>query len=308
NLGGTKSEVILGLAGLLFPLLCIFLVIKYLAPSFNRKVALMTSATSGDSEIKKGKPVGQKNYVSFWSRLLTNSKAEKGSFEFTWKMTARSRDFKLKVYPSIGYLLVYVVVVVLNNKRINLSELGQNETQSKVLIISALYFMSFLLTTAISQMVYSDKFKAAWLFYTGPLHKPGEIVSGAAKAVVMKFYVPIVVLITTAGLLLSGAAVLPNIILGLFNQVLISALRVYIGHKYFPFSMHQSNAVKTGAFLRGLGALFLSGLIAVGHYLLYSILPAIILCAVLSIVATWLLFDAIKKTGWQQIMSRYAEE
>jgi ABC-2 type transport system permease protein len=308
RLGGTAGEVVFAFMGFLFPLLCVFLVVKYLAPSFNRKLSLITTATASEPATKKTMVGKRKSYARFWSRLVTGSNAEKGSFEFTWKMTARSRDFKLKVYPSMGYLVVYVFIVLFGNKGFHFENTRENMGSNKILIVSALYFTSLLLSMAISQMVYSEKYKAGWIYFTSPLQSPGEVIAGAAKAVIVKFYLPIVMVIVVAGLFVAGPVILPNIIFGLFNQVLIAALLVYIGKKYFPFSMHQSNQAKTGSFLRGFSILIVSGFIAVGHFLLYTILPAVLLCSVLSIVASWLIFDSLKKTSWSRVMSRYADE
>lgn len=311
NFSGSTGEIGYGIAGLLFPVLCVFLVVKFLAPSFNRKLALITAGTGEPVEAPAGKKASlgrKKTYAAFWSRLLTSSAAEKGAFEFTWKMTGRSRDFKLKVYPSMGYLVVYVLLIVFNNKRFDFSSLQRATSGSKVIIISALYFTSLLLTMAVTQMAYSEKFKAGWLYFTAPLQRPGEVIAGAVKAVIVKFYLPIVVVLTVAGLFIVGPSVLPNVALGLFNQVLIAALLVYIGQKYFPFSVHQSNQEKTGSFLRGFSLLMISGFIGLGHFFLYGSTPAVMICAVLSAVASWLLFDTLKKTGWEKIVSRHAEE
>lgn len=308
NLGGSVAEVAFALAGIVFPLLCVYLVVRLLAPSFNRKVSLIGASTGGEATPANPTTTKQAGFLPFASRLLTATKAERAGFEFTWKMTARSRDFKLKVYPSMGYLLVYVAVIVLNNKRINFSELQQSSTQSRVLIVSALYFTSLLLTMAIGQMFYSEKYKAGWLYFTSPLQRPGEVIAGATKAVILKFYMPIVLVLTLVGFFIGGLPVLPNIVLGLFNQVLIAAILVYVGYKYFPFSAHQSTQVKTGAFLRGMTIFFISGCIALGHFFLYSFLPVVIIFAALSILASWLLFDALKKISWGQITSRYTED
>lgn len=307
SLRGSAVEVSYAFAGLLFPVLSVLLVVRYLAPSFNRKLALITAGTGSEPVLKKVVTLRKKSYSRFWGRLLTNSKAERGGFEFTWKMTARSRDFKLKVYPSMGYLVVYVFVILFSNRRFSLSSLREDGANSKILIVSALYFTSLLLTMAITQMFYSEKFKAGWLYFTAPLAYPGEVIAGAAKAVIVKFYVPIVIAVTAAGLFMAGPSVLPNIVLGLFNQVLIATVLVYIGHKYFPFSVHQSNVAKTGSFLRGFSILIVSGLIALLHFVLYSILPAVMVCAALSVTASWLLFDTLKKISWEKILSKYAE-
>lgn len=308
SLRGSATEIGYAFAGLLFPVLSVFFVVRYLAPSFNRKLALINAGAGSEPVIDKAVTLRKKNYSGFWSRLLTSSKAEKGSFEFTWKMTARSRDFKLKVYPSMGYLVVYVFVILFSNRRFSLSSLRGDGANSKILIVSALYFTSLLLTMAITQMFYSEKFKAGWVYFTAPVARPGEVIAGAAKAVIVKFYVPIVIAVTAAGLFMTGPSVLPNIVLGLFNQVLIATVLVYVGHKYFPFSVHQSNVAKTGSFLRGFSILVVSGLIALLHFVVYSILPAVTVCAALSVTASWLLFDTLKKVSWEKILSKYAEE
>lgn len=48
-------------------------------------------------------------------------------FLHAWYITSRSRDFKMRVYPAIGYLLVYMVIMILQSKKGALEEL-QNQT------------------------------------------------------------------------------------------------------------------------------------------------------------------------------------
>ncbi len=308
HLRGSVEETVLAVIGILFPFLCVIIVVRYLAPSFNKKLALLNSSSSTPEKITSIKGIKKESYSHFLSRLFTRSGAENAGFLFTWKMTNRSRDFKVKVYPSFGYILVYAVVMFMNNKNLSLTDFQDESGKGKAMVLIAVYFTSFLLMTAIGQIVYTEKFKASWIYYTSPLAHPGEIISGATKAIILKFYIPIVVLITAAGLALIGPKVLPNIIFGLFNEVLIAAMLVYIGNKFFPFSMQQNTNIKTGSFLRSMMVLILSGFIGFGHYLIYSIFPAIFICAVLSIIASWLLMDAIKKINWDQIKSSYAEE
>jgi ABC-2 type transport system permease protein len=306
--GGNAVQIGLAVAGLLLPFISIFVVVRYMAPSFNRKLALLNNSSSTPEKTVGKKGTQKGSYAQFLSKVFTYNNAEKAGFLFTWKMTSRSRDFKVKVYPSMGYMIVYVVVFFMNSRNMSLADLHDESSNARLMILGALYFTSFLLMMAIGQIVYSEKFKASWIYYTSPVEKPGEIILGAAKAAILKFYIPIVVIITVAGVVLIGPKVLPNIILGLFNEVLIAAVLVYAGNKIFPFSLQQNNNVKAGSFLRTLFVLFISGLIGFGHYLIYSILPAVAICAVLSIIASWLLLDSIKKISWQKIKSSYAEE
>jgi ABC-2 type transport system permease protein len=301
-----SQQIVSGVLGLLLPVVSILIVLKYLAPAFNNKLALI--GTSGGTQHntivkKRKKSFGLAGKIS---RLVTSGSAEKVGFDFVWRMTSRSRDFKLKVYPAMGYMAVYVVVMFLNSKNLSLEQIHADPTKGKVIIISAIYLTSLLLVTAINQIMYSEKYKASWIYYTTPLQWPGHVIAGGTKAAIIKFYFPLVMVITIAGLFLLGPAVLPNIVLGLFNEVLIATLVVYMGNKQLPFSTHQSNASRGGNIYKSFVVVAISGVIGVGHFFLYSILPAIIICIFLSGVASWLMMDSIKRIGWEKIISRYS--
>jgi biotin transporter BioY len=103
-------------------------------------------------------------------------------FLFCWKITSRSKDFKMKVYPTIGYVLVYIVITFVTSKKLNLEDLRHSASQGKVVLLSIIYFSSFILIMAISQIAYSERFKAAWLYFTTPVRSPGYLIGGALKA------------------------------------------------------------------------------------------------------------------------------
>lgn len=307
--GINSTEIIPGLLGFILPVISLYLVVKYLAPSFNNKLALIHSSVSkpqdgASQKISKGPG---SSYSSFLGKIFTRTKAEKMGFLFTWKMTSRSRDFKLKVYPSIGYLIVYIVVMFVNRKNLSVQDIADQDMKGRFIIISALYFTSLLLTMALNQIIYSEKFKASWIYYVSPVKTPGEIILGSAKAAILKFYIPIVLFITVTGIIIVGPSILPNIILGLLNELLIATILVYVRHKIFPFSVQQNADLKTSTFIRSIMVLFISAIIALGHFLIYDYLPAVILCTVLSLIATWLMMSGIKQTSWEVMKGGYSE-
>ena len=306
---GNTTMIITALLGCIIPIFSLFIVIKYLAPSFNNKLAMINNSVAVPASKPADKITHEKSrsYPEILSNLFTKGKVERMGFLFTWKMTARSRDFKMKVYPSIGYLLVYVVVVVINNKNLSLQDISDQQRAGKLIVLSALYFSSILLTMAINQIIYSEKYKASWFYYTAPIEKPGEIIMGGAKAAILKFYIPIVVLIMIAGLFMIGPSVILNIILGLLNQLLIATILVYMGNKLLPFSLHQNTSAKTGSFIRSISILFISVCIAIGHYLVYDVKIVLIICILLSFAATWMMMSSIKETSWKAIKSGYEE-
>jgi ABC-2 type transport system permease protein len=304
----TTPQLIAALLGLSVPVLSIYGVIKYLAPTFNNKLAMINS--SGGEEKSKAKSKKSKRkagYSNFLARVFTKSRPEKMGFRFTWKMMNRSRDFKLKVYPGIGYIIVYIFIMFYG-KEFQLEDFSEETSKGKIVIISSIYFTSFILTMAINQMIFSEKYKASWLYYAKPLARPGDVILGGVKAAIFKFYIPLLTLIVAGSLILIGPKVIPNLILGMFNVLLISTLQVYAGNKLFPFSMQQTTNVKTGSFLRSMFVFFISAIIAGGHYFLYGFMYVIIGSAALSVAATWMLMSAIRSTGWTEIKAGYSDE
>lgn len=306
---GSTSEIVTGILGTLIPFVGLFVVIKYLAPSFNNKLALINSSATIATPSTKESLVTKKrtSYAEVLAKIFTRSKVERMGFLFAWKMSARSRDFKIKVYPGIGYLLVIIAMLFINHHRGGLKEIAEQSSGGKVLIIMTLYFSTLLLSMAINQMTYSEKFKASWIYYVAPVARPGEIIMGGAKAIIFKFYLPVVVLTSIGGIALVGISVLPNLILGLFNQLLIANLMIYVGFRIFPFSAHQNTNMKSGSFLRSIGISIVMAIIGFGHYFIYNVTSVVIIFAVLSIIGTYLLMGSIKNTSWSAIKSNYEE-
>ena len=306
----TTQSLIASLLAIVIPIVSLYVVVRFLAPSFNNRLAMINGGSEAPKAAvdQKIKPANSKTTYSHWlSALCTRTPAERMGFRFTWKLMSRNRDFKLKVYPSIGYLLVYGFILFFRSD-FTLSGFEENDSAAKGMVLSAVYFTALILTTSISQSPYSDKYKAAWFYYTSPLVRPGDVVLGGMKAALLKFYIPIVAIVTIAATALLGISVLPNIILGFCNQLLIASFLVYINNKLFPFSMPMNNNAKAGSFLRAIILLFFSGIVGVGHYLVYDILPVIGIFAVLSGIATWMLMSSIRATGWAAIKSSYTEE
>jgi len=291
---------------IVFPLASIYVVIKYFAPSFNQKLSLINSSNAEQESVPvKGKRMRSTTpaYVKMMAEWFSKKGAERMAFLFCWKMTSRSKDFKLKVYPAIGYLIVILVLPFFTKRNFNLDRIKDADA-APFIFIGFIYFSSFLVMQAIAQMSYSEKFKAAWIYFITPVKAPGQIISGALKAAMAKFYIPIVILVSTAAIILAGPELLPNLLLGLFNEVLICSLITYVTVKELPFSMQQSNNAKSGSFIKGLFMLIIPAMVALLHFLIYKFTPVVYIFIVLSAVATWLTLGSINNIGWNKILSK----
>ncbi len=292
------------------PLLSVWLVIKYFAPSFNRKLSMIGGSEIGSAPVKtgsKGLLSTTSAFISSIAKWFTEKGAERMSFLNTWKLMSRSRDFKMKVYPSIGYILVYVVIIFMNNK-MSMASIMDQTGAGRFVFLGVIYFSSFVLVMAVQQLMFSEKYKAAWIYYITPIQLPGKLFSGALKAAIVKFYLPLVMLTSIVAVAVVGPKIIPNLLLGIFNQFLITTLRAYISMRALPFSVQQATSVKGGGFIRGLFSMLITIILAILHFMIYGYLTVIIIFCVLSAIASWLMMDSLKNKTWATVMMREYED
>lgn len=290
------------------PIASIWVVIKYFAPNFNRKLSMISGSEGSTSPIAKdGKPIRSttSTYLTLVSKWFSRKGAERMSFLLTYKISSRSREFKMKVYPSMGYLVVYLVMIFFTNKKISLSDLHYGTTSSKILFISLIYFSSFILIMACGQIQYSEKFKAAWIYFTTPIKEPGLLISGAIRAMIVKFYFPLISIVSILSVVFMGPAIIPNLVLACANQLFITAMVGYISIRELPFS-HAQDQVKIN-FIRGIFTFLIPATIAGLHYLIYSFMPVVIILAILIMIAYWMVMDSIRKKAWANIISTFED-
>ena len=288
------------------PLFSLWVVIKFFAPSFNQKLALISAGTSEKAVTQPGKAEGISSPFSlFMAKLFTQKGAERSGFLFTWKMMLRSRDFKMKVYPAMGYMVVIIVLMFFNFK-ISLADIASQSSTGRIATLLIIYFSNLMLISALGQVTVYDKYKAAWIFFIAPLEVPGTVVSGAVKATIAQFFFPIAVVIVIILTSLAGIKILPNILFGMCNSVLISGITAYLTANKLPFS--SPSDIKGGrGMLRVSTSMIIGSLLAYTQYILYYITPVIIILSFISGGAAWLLFNAIKKYSWQKITSNYED-
>lgn len=295
--------IVCTLLALSVPLVSIWVVIQHLAPSFNKKLALIGNSSEEENANKtvKNKQLNFNSYIQYLSKIFTSRGGERMSFVHTWKMTSRSRDFKMKVYPSLGYLLVYFILVFLKTDEGLKFELPQVDSFFYIFVV---YFCNFILITALGYLSYSDQYKAAWIYHSSPIEKPGAIQLGAIKAILFKFYFPLVVFIFIMFFTFLKISFLPNYILGICNQVLIIFTIAYFSFKDLPFSTIASNKIKGSSFIRGIFTMLIPLIVGGIHYLVRDFMPVVILLNVLSIIAIWMAMDSIKNRSWEQIKTQ----
>jgi len=288
------------LLAMLTPILSIWIVIRYFAPSFNRKLSMITArteekTTAAEKTTNKKKLVFQEKLASFF----TKTGSEYMGFLFGWKMMSRSRDFKMKVYPAFGSLIVLAVIFT-NGGPFNAQSATHDENLMKILM-TVIYLSSMILTTAIGNLPFSDKYKASWIFYSAPVESPGRVISGAVKSAMVSLYMPLALLIAILGIAFMGPGSILNILLGVLNVFTIGAVNAYSTVRKLPFSNVLNGTANGGSFVKTMLLLFAMGAVGVIHYFISGFFWAVLLLIVLSLGILWLVFSEIKALDWDDL-------
>lgn len=298
----------LGMAAFLLSPLSIWAVVRFLAPSFDRKLSGLGSGTSvaGRGPAAKAE-AGKKPVYLRISKGISRGNAEATGFEIAWLLSGRNRDFKLKVYPSFAYVIVYFVYFGLIGKQGSHESILQrwNDLPSTRLYILLIYSSSLAMISAITNMAYSEKYKAAWVYYVSPAPVPGQILTGAIKAMLVKYFVPFYAAISVLAIYVWGMGVLPDLLLGMANVVLFG---VFMGLGYLkkmPFSQEINTGAGSGRFMKGLFILAAPGIVGTGHYLIRRLLPGsqalIWVALLLSLVLIWVVYGKYRELSWKEL-------
>jgi ABC-2 type transport system permease protein len=245
-----------------FPLLLLFVVNRFLAPFFAARLATMQT---GGERPAAGARHAKRAWSPVWSRICCVSPAERGAFELTWKITGRDKAFRLRLYPSIGYMLVFVFIFVFRGGQHAATTWAQLKDTHQYLWM--IYLPVFMLSSSQWIVSFSDNHEAAWVFAGLPVPRPGELLSGTLKALFIKYALPVFGLMYALAAWIWGWRITGDFGFGLLNVYLCFLLAAVLSPHYLPFSRKPNTQLQTGgvasAILRVVVILALVGL----HYL-----------------------------------------
>lgn len=185
--GGRPSSINIALTviAILLPLISIIFYVKQ-SNNFELYLSKLNSNDSKEKEKRKGIffKIGKK---------FCRSTTEKAYYTLAASIMKKEREFKLKVYPSLGFTIVFPILFIFifsnDNKFNSFIEWQNTLTNSKNYL--NIYFFAFMISTVMTMLQYSQCYKAAWIFKTTPLSDEGEIYRGSYKAFLFNILLPI---------------------------------------------------------------------------------------------------------------------
>lgn len=287
---------------LIMPMLGVYVVVRFFAPTFNQKLAQI-SGSSGEAAVANKVTSGRPTYSQWMANLFTQKGIEQASFLFSWRMMLRNRDFKLKVYPAIGYMLVIFAVSFLrNNSLSDLTEgLDLSSRKSNITIMMLLYITGLVSITSLGQMNFSEHYKAAWMFRVTPVATPGPILSGAVKASIIQFQLPAFMLVAVLLTIINGPMALLHVGVAFCNLSLMAVALVMFSNDYLPWSAPINKNNQSSSVLKVFALLFALGMLGLLHSLAFPYWWGCVALGVLTGTAAWLSFRDLQKTGWNRV-------
>jgi ABC-2 type transport system permease protein len=287
-------------AGFLFlsvamPLLGLWLVSSVLAKNFNQNLSTLDQ---GDTRPEKKKGIAETSkLVNFLSRICTYTMEERISFKTIWRIAVRDRKFKQAVYPGLGYVLVIILMAFINGK----TPLSEIHMTKKYLVL--IYAPSFILYVLVFAVRYSDNFKASWIYQTIPMERPGYLISGAFKAVVVQLFLPVFIIINAITIYVWGFSVLLDVVFGFFAILMTNYAIILMQLPVFPFSDERS-AEQSGRNITKTLLMFFT-LAAVGgvHFLLVYLKINLLYVLPFVLVTLFLLSRKYRLTPWSKMVT-----
>lgn len=198
--------------------------------------------------------------------MFCRNPEERSFFEFAGLMMARERDFKLKVYPSLGFAIALPLLVMFNPAWSH-----QSHQLNSGHWYLAIYMMGFMIPTVIMMLRYSSQFKAAWIYQAAPIQHRENIYRGSVKAVLIRLFLPIFAIESVIFVLLFGTGVILDLLAALLAMLIYAVLSFRWLGLGLPFSEPFQMAQQRKRWVIWLLLLML-GVLA-GLHFMFTLLP-----------------------------------
>ncbi len=239
--------------------LAAFWIYVALAPIFERSLQKLVD----DSGSRRAR---RHVFTEIAAKLVCTSASELAIFHFLALMTARERDFKLKVYPSLGLALVLPFVFLLNPAfTVGIASLATSK------LYLTIYAGALLTPSILLMLPYSNQHKAAWIYAVTPGLTREVVFKAMIKVVIVRLALPIYLIDAAVFLGIFGIHIIPDLVIVFWSMLIFTMICFWLVPKKLPFS----EPFQTGQQSQAITGMFLMLLIAVfaGTHFLATIIP-----------------------------------
>ncbi|MBJ9991929.1 hypothetical protein [Paenibacillus sp. S28] len=234
--GGHRGEAIIvfSLLSVLLPLLAVWIYVRMI-PSFEANLRKLSTQTAR----KKGRGGRWPNVLGRW---ICRSREEQVFFRFALGMIRKERDYKLKVYPSLGLSLIFPFIFMFNtfNSGSSWEEIRAGNSYL------FMYFCAVMIPSAVMMLQYTSTPKGAWIFSTVPLRNHEPVYKGTLKACIAQLILPIFVVESVIFTVIFGVRILPDLLVILVMTLLYTVISFRLMGLEMPFTEPAQAGTQSG--------------------------------------------------------------
>jgi ABC-2 type transport system permease protein len=291
---------ILALVGLILPIVGMWLVVKVLAPGFNKRLAVLaTSEGNSDSKVNKAQ-AGKFDLIDKVSNWLVPDLVENAGFRITLKLASRTRDFKMKVYPALAYVPIYFLAFAFRGGA-NGAAGWLAKLQTGHSYVFLIYTCIIVLLTVLTNITMSEKYKASWVYFALPIGEPGKILSGMYKSIVSFYFFPYCLVISIVTVAIWGPQAINDLILAFLMCVIFGMIIALFLVRELPFTKPVLTAQGGGKFINTLVVFIIGSAVGFAHYYAMKWEMLISIMIIPAVLINLLMFHYYKKQTWANI-------
>jgi ABC-2 type transport system permease protein len=291
---------IMAALSIILPFVSLYYLVKFIAPFFSRKIELLAGETSKvavDTNFEKSKPLAEK-----FANAFCKENQEKAGFDLAWHTSGRDKGFKMQFYPTVFYSLTIVAISIFKNGK-SFERIWSDLPNTNHFLWFA-YSPLFIGFTLLGLISFYENFSAAWVYTARPITTPGAIISGAIKALFVKYFVPVFLLFFALASAIWGLAIIDDFILAFASTSFLLLMNVVLSKNYLPFSVQITMAQQSGKFIMVMVRLFLMLIICAVHYIairlkLFWLIPVL---SIILLIASYFALQKVKQIGWEKII------
>ncbi|WP_107924001.1 hypothetical protein [Lysinibacillus parviboronicapiens] len=198
---------------IVIPIVSIGLYVK-LVPTFERNLQKLLNTS-------KSKKAKKNQLKEFLLKFICRTNEERAFYRFASLMMKQEREFKLKVYPSLGFSFIIPFIFMFTMRS---DEVDYSVSMGYLNI----YFSMLIIPSAVLMLGHSGKFKAAWIYKIFPIKDYTDLQKGSLKAFLIKLYFPLNIVLSIIFCFIYGTRIIPDL-LSVFAASCMYTVICYIG-------------------------------------------------------------------------------
>lgn len=282
--GGGINKIIIMLITLAFivPIIAIILYLKNIS-KFEDSLSKLNSVRNNEKEKSKG-------VFYRFGRWTCRNNEEKAAYNLSVSVMKREREFKLKAYPNLGFIIIFPIlfIFIFTNNYEGIESIPLSMSLN-------IYWFILMIPSILMTLQYSNDYKAAWIYESVFIKDTANIYRGAYKALIVNLLLPLYLVESVIFTVIFGIQVLGILIIVFIFLLIFIATEHIIGKLSLPFTT-KAGVVNNGSNLLNilLGMILVGIAATINYFLLSNIIALIVYGIALVIVALFMWRKCIK--------------